>query len=228
MGGSAREGWLSSFMHLSGPSRVIKFLYAPAPLPPTVWALNLSRVLLCIKPTMHLWFIHPYACFGCVHIHNLGKWEGVGPLKSPVFGDSCRNDWKKRALYKPKNRKVCCRMRSEASSSVLRPESIPSHPPLYSPLCITTHMADCDWSEKASSHLLAITRDTRYRYREKSSVPKFIDPVYGHRSEVRTIWSILSILEQQKQMAEPQAKLSLLRSVAQKFDHVYTVQCTMR
>ncbi len=28
-----------SFMHLSGPSRAIKFLYAPAPLPPTVRAL---------------------------------------------------------------------------------------------------------------------------------------------------------------------------------------------
>jgi hypothetical protein len=28
-------------MHLSGPSRVVKFLYSPAPPPPTVWALDL-------------------------------------------------------------------------------------------------------------------------------------------------------------------------------------------
>ncbi len=33
-------GWLSSLMHLSSPSRVIKFLYSPAPPPPTVWALK--------------------------------------------------------------------------------------------------------------------------------------------------------------------------------------------
>jgi hypothetical protein len=32
---------LSSFRHLSGPSSAIKFLYAPAPPPPTVWALKL-------------------------------------------------------------------------------------------------------------------------------------------------------------------------------------------
>ncbi len=41
-GGNKRggAGWLSSLMHLSGPSRVIKFLYSPAPPPPTVWALK--------------------------------------------------------------------------------------------------------------------------------------------------------------------------------------------
>ncbi len=38
--GAAWAGWLSSLMHLSGPSRVIKFLYSPAPPPPTVWALK--------------------------------------------------------------------------------------------------------------------------------------------------------------------------------------------
>jgi hypothetical protein len=36
MGGTALAGQLSSLMHLSGPSRVIKFLYAPALPPPTV------------------------------------------------------------------------------------------------------------------------------------------------------------------------------------------------
>jgi hypothetical protein len=41
----------------SGPSRVIKFLYSPAPPPPTVWALDLptihpvkvTRGLVCLK-----------------------------------------------------------------------------------------------------------------------------------------------------------------------------------
>jgi hypothetical protein len=36
--GAARAWRLSSFSHLSGPSRVMKFLYAPAPPPPTLWA----------------------------------------------------------------------------------------------------------------------------------------------------------------------------------------------
>ncbi len=53
-GVAARAGGLCSFVHLSGPSRAINFLYAPAPPPPTVWALNLPRGLLYIKPPMHL------------------------------------------------------------------------------------------------------------------------------------------------------------------------------
>ncbi len=40
-----RTGRLISLIHLSGPSRVIKFLYSPAPPPPTVWALDLPRIL---------------------------------------------------------------------------------------------------------------------------------------------------------------------------------------
>jgi hypothetical protein len=39
-GGGGRAGRLSSFIYLSGLSRAIKFLYAPAPLPPTIWALK--------------------------------------------------------------------------------------------------------------------------------------------------------------------------------------------
>jgi hypothetical protein len=56
-GGAARVGQLSSFMHLSGQSRAIKFLYAPAPPPPTVWALKPSLWALVPKTThapMHL------------------------------------------------------------------------------------------------------------------------------------------------------------------------------
>ncbi len=40
VGGGGGSGGLSFFMHLSGPSRAIKLLYAPAPPPPTVWALK--------------------------------------------------------------------------------------------------------------------------------------------------------------------------------------------
>jgi hypothetical protein len=40
---------LNSFMHPSGHSRVIKFLYAPAPPPPKVWALKPSLWALMHK-----------------------------------------------------------------------------------------------------------------------------------------------------------------------------------
>jgi hypothetical protein len=50
MGGPARAGRLSSFMHLSGLSRA-KFLYAPAPPPPTVWAMKTSLVGSVYKTT---------------------------------------------------------------------------------------------------------------------------------------------------------------------------------
>jgi hypothetical protein len=49
-GGGAGAWRLSSFMHLSGP-RAIKFLYAPAPPPPTVWALKLPSWALVHKTT---------------------------------------------------------------------------------------------------------------------------------------------------------------------------------
>jgi hypothetical protein len=75
-------------MHLHGPNRVIKFLYAPAP-PPPHHSMGPETSLvrfLRIKPPMLPWFIQPCAqCFGCVHIHYLGEWEGVGPW---VFGHS--------------------------------------------------------------------------------------------------------------------------------------------
>ncbi len=53
---------LSSLIHLSGPSMVIKFLYSPAPQPPTVWArdsrgytpLKSPGGLVCIKQPFHL------------------------------------------------------------------------------------------------------------------------------------------------------------------------------
>ncbi len=50
-GGAAQEGRLSSFKHLSDPSMAIKFLYAPAPPPPTVWALKPPSWALVHKTT---------------------------------------------------------------------------------------------------------------------------------------------------------------------------------
>ncbi len=50
-GGEARVGRLSCFMHLSGPSRMIKFLYAPAPPTPSVWALKPPSWALMHKTT---------------------------------------------------------------------------------------------------------------------------------------------------------------------------------
>ena len=51
MGGAVRARLLSSFMHLSGPSRAIKFLYAPAPPSLTVWALKPPLWALVHKTT---------------------------------------------------------------------------------------------------------------------------------------------------------------------------------
>jgi hypothetical protein len=51
MGGAARAGGLSSFMHLNGLSRVIRFFYAPAPPPSTVWALKPPSWSLVHKTT---------------------------------------------------------------------------------------------------------------------------------------------------------------------------------
>ncbi len=42
---------LSSFMHMSGPNRAIISLYAPAPPPPTVWALKPPSWALVHKTT---------------------------------------------------------------------------------------------------------------------------------------------------------------------------------
>ena len=82
-GGAACEGLLSSIMHLNGPSRAIKFLYAPAPPPPTVWALKPPSWALVHKTT-YAPMIYTALCimFGYMHIHYLGKWEGVGLWKS--------------------------------------------------------------------------------------------------------------------------------------------------
>ncbi len=41
-----------------------------------------------------VWFIQPCAlCFGCVHIHYLGKWEEVGPWILEFFGPQMALDY---------------------------------------------------------------------------------------------------------------------------------------
>jgi hypothetical protein len=47
IGGSGQAGQLSSFMYLSGHSRAIKFLYAPAPPPPNRMGPETSLVGSC-------------------------------------------------------------------------------------------------------------------------------------------------------------------------------------
>jgi hypothetical protein len=66
----------------SGPSSAIKFLYAPAPPPPSVWALKPPSWALVHETSYDLY--SPCIMFW-MHIHYLGKWEGVGPWKSRVF-----------------------------------------------------------------------------------------------------------------------------------------------
>ncbi len=87
-------GWLSSLIHPSSPSRVIKFLYSPAPPPPTVWALDLPRIhpikvtrgLVCIKHPMHLWLYSPMLNILDVCISNTWGSGRVGPWNSRIFG----------------------------------------------------------------------------------------------------------------------------------------------
>jgi hypothetical protein len=77
-------GWLRSLMLLSGPSRLIKFLYSPTPPSTTVLALDLptihpvkvTRGLVCIKQPMHLWFIQP--CTSLYIMFWMCAWEVGG------------------------------------------------------------------------------------------------------------------------------------------------------
>jgi hypothetical protein len=73
------SGPSSSFMHLSGPSRAIQSLYAPAPPPPTVWALKPPSWALMLKttyaPMLHtplciMFWMHAYPLLGQVE----GSW----------------------------------------------------------------------------------------------------------------------------------------------------------
>jgi hypothetical protein len=73
-------------MGVSGPSRANKFLYAPAPPPPSVWALKPPLWALVHKTTFaSMIFTALCICFGCLHIHYFGKWERVGPWDSRVY-----------------------------------------------------------------------------------------------------------------------------------------------
>ncbi len=80
-------GWLTSLMHLSSPSEWLSSFIHLLLHPPHGMGPETSLVgFLCTKPPMHLWFIQPCAsCFGCMHIHYKGKWEGVWPWNSRVF-----------------------------------------------------------------------------------------------------------------------------------------------
>ncbi len=77
MGGAAQAGQLSSFMHLSGPSRVIKFLYEPAPPPHTVWDLKPPSWALVHK-TIYAPMIYTALC--------IMFWMHANPLPGQVGG----------------------------------------------------------------------------------------------------------------------------------------------
>jgi hypothetical protein len=73
----------------SGPSRANKLLYAPAPPPPSVWALKPPSWALVHKTT-YAPMIYSALCImfwmrATLHLHYLGKWEGVGLWNSRVF-----------------------------------------------------------------------------------------------------------------------------------------------
>ncbi len=64
-----------------GRSRAIKFFKAPAPPPPTVWALKPPTCQLC---TYDL-YVSVRNAFDAGSFYYLGKWEGVGPWKLRIF-----------------------------------------------------------------------------------------------------------------------------------------------
>ncbi len=79
MGGAVQARQLSSFMHLSGPSRAIKFLYAPVPPSLTVWALKPPSWALVHKTT-HAPMIYT-ALWVCIMF-----WMRAYPLLGQVGG----------------------------------------------------------------------------------------------------------------------------------------------
>ncbi len=90
-GGATRAGWLSSLMHLSGPSRVIMSLYSLAPPPPTVWALDLPLNTLLKSPggscawTYDLYSPVHNVLYSCISITR-GSGRGLGPGILEFFG----------------------------------------------------------------------------------------------------------------------------------------------
>ncbi len=75
--GAAPAGWLNSFMHLSGPSRAIKFLFAPAPPPPHSMGPETSIVAFVHKTT----FAHMIYTAMCIMF-----WMRAYPLLGQVGG----------------------------------------------------------------------------------------------------------------------------------------------
>ncbi len=86
IGEAARAGRLSSFMHLSGPSRAIKFIYAPAPPTPTVWALKpFSRALVDNTTYAPIIYTATWIMFWMRAFPLLGQVGGAGPGNLEFF-----------------------------------------------------------------------------------------------------------------------------------------------
>ncbi len=76
----------SSFMHLSGPSREIQFLYAPAPPPPKVWALKPPSWALMHKTTYAPMIYTPLCIMFWMHAYPLlGQVVGGWALEISSF-----------------------------------------------------------------------------------------------------------------------------------------------
>jgi hypothetical protein len=85
-GGAARAGRLSSFMHLSSPNRAIKVLYAPAPPPPTIWALK-SLSWSLVHKTTYAPMIYTALCITWASGRALGpgNLEFLGPQMALAY-----------------------------------------------------------------------------------------------------------------------------------------------
>ncbi len=110
-GGNKRggAGWLSSLMHLSGPSRVIKFLYSPAPPPPTVWALKPPLWASCAENhlcTYDLYSPVHNVLDACISI-TWGSGRGLGPGILEFFGPQMALSYRLDAISQgPKNSRI--------------------------------------------------------------------------------------------------------------------------
>ncbi len=146
-GGAARVGRLSSFMPLSSPSRAIKFLYAPVPPPPTVWALkppswalhllglSLANICICTRS------------FARMHTYHAGIQGGLLYIKPPMhlwfIGHVCNafdagsihclgkwervEPWKSRVFRTPNGTRLSarCRFTGPKKLSISRAQPLP-------------------------------------------------------------------------------------------------------
>ncbi len=113
-------------MHLNGPSMAIKFLYAPAPPPPTEWSLKPPSWALVHKTTYAPMIYTALCIMFCMHSYLLlGQVGGVGHWKSWVF-------WASNGTHLSAR----CHFTGPKNSQFPGPPPLPSHPKHYARGCI--------------------------------------------------------------------------------------------